>query len=246
MVRQFIQATVALMVVMAWSVAFGAERVYYVHNDHLGTPVAMTDESGVKVWEAEYLPFGEAVVDEDPDGDQVILENNLRFPGQYYDAETGLHYNYFRSYDPQTGRYLEADPIGIEGGTNHLYVYAGNSPLNWIDPLGLKVYRCCREVQVNAAVDATARVLLLEHCYIKTDTVTAGMGPAGGGPLPSSPVGSRTEIVDHAGQTSVCEEIPDVNEACVDQELTIGRDTGRWWPWNNCNTVVEDIFEQCR
>jgi len=58
------------------------------------------------------------------------------FPGQYYDSETGLHYNYFRYYDPGTGRYLTADPIGQLGGLN-LYAYVGNNPVFWIDQYGL-------------------------------------------------------------------------------------------------------------
>ena len=60
---------------------------------------------------------------------------NLRFPGQYYDAETGLHYNYFRDYDPSVGRYVESDPIGLRGGLN-TYAYV-NDPLTQLDPLGL-------------------------------------------------------------------------------------------------------------
>jgi len=63
-------------------------------------------------------------------------ENNIRFPGQYYDSETGLHYNYFRYYDPSTGRYITSDPIGIEGGTNS-YQYSEANPLQFTDPFGL-------------------------------------------------------------------------------------------------------------
>jgi RHS repeat-associated protein len=76
------------------------------------------------------MPFGEARI--------LIadIENNLRFPGQYYDRETGLHYNYHRYYDPDTGRYLTPDPIGLAGGMN-LYVYVDGNPVNWSDPLGL-------------------------------------------------------------------------------------------------------------
>ncbi|OYY93469.1 MAG: hypothetical protein B7Y41_11985 [Hydrogenophilales bacterium 28-61-23] len=98
--------------------------VYYYHTDHLGTPQAMTDASGAVVWRADTEPFGKAVVK------VATVENNLRLPGQYYDQETGMHYNYFRDYDPGTGRYAEADPIGLAGGLN-LYGYANQNPLSF-------------------------------------------------------------------------------------------------------------------
>jgi RHS repeat-associated protein len=63
------------------------------------------------------------------------VENNFRFPGQYYEEETGIHYNYFRYYDPSVGRYITPDPIGLEGGINPLS-YASNNPVIWMDPLG--------------------------------------------------------------------------------------------------------------
>ncbi len=88
-----------------------------IHNDHLGAPQKMTDASGAVVWAADYKPFGEATVT------VSTITNNFRFPGQYYDAETGLHYNYRRDYNPARGRYIEADPIGIRKGKNHLYIY---------------------------------------------------------------------------------------------------------------------------
>jgi RHS repeat-associated protein len=90
---------------------------YFYHNDHLGTPQKLTDSTGTVVWSADYKPFGEATVDQTVS----TITNNLRFPGQYYDAETGLHYNYFRDYDPAIGKYKQADPIGLAGGSN-LYV----------------------------------------------------------------------------------------------------------------------------
>jgi RHS repeat-associated protein len=104
--------------------------VYYFHNDHLGTPQRLTDSTGATVWAADYLPFGKANVT------VATVENNLRFSGQYYDNETGLHYNYWRYYDPGLGRYLRADPIGIKGGIN-LYSFANSNPINLFDPLGL-------------------------------------------------------------------------------------------------------------
>ena len=108
-----------------------ADKVYYYLNDHLGTPVKITDESNVIVWEGTYQPFGLAEVSP---GAQV--ENNFRFAGQYFDSETGLHYNYFRYYDPNLGRYLRADPIGLEGGLN-IYGYANANPIKFIDYFGL-------------------------------------------------------------------------------------------------------------
>ncbi|KAF0143501.1 MAG: YD repeat protein [Nitrospirae bacterium] len=104
--------------------------VYYYHNDHLGTPQTMTDSSGNIIWGGEFLPFGE------PFSIVGTITNNLRFPGQYYDAEIGLNYNYFRDYNPVIGRYVEADPIGLRGGVN-IYRFSNNSPSNYIDLRGL-------------------------------------------------------------------------------------------------------------
>jgi RHS repeat-associated protein len=106
------------------------EAVYYFHNDHLGTPQVLTDDTGIIAWKAVYTPFGEAVASIE------TIENPFRFPGQYYDPETGLHYNYFRYYNPQTGRYITPDPIGLEGGIN-LFAYVANNPITNIDPEGL-------------------------------------------------------------------------------------------------------------
>jgi RHS repeat-associated protein len=106
-----------------------AEDALYVHADHLGTPQKMTDAAASVVWDATYRPFGEE------DGVTGTATNHQRFPGQYKDAESGLHYNYFRDYDPMMGRYLQSDPIGLEDGVN-TYVYVNNNPISLIDPLG--------------------------------------------------------------------------------------------------------------
>ncbi|WP_235662564.1 RHS repeat domain-containing protein, partial [Pseudomonas coronafaciens] len=105
-------------------------KVYYFHTDQIGTPLEMTDAEGQIVWQAKYRAWGaveKLVVNE--------VEQNLRFQGQYFDAETGLHYNTFRYYDPEIGRFITQDPIGLLGGFN-LYRYSPN-PLSGIDPWGL-------------------------------------------------------------------------------------------------------------
>ena len=91
----------------------------------------MTDGSGNTVWQGEFLPFGE------PLSVSGTITNNLRFPGQYYDSETGLHQNGWRDYRPPTGTYAQADPIGIQEGNNHLFIYVHSNPVNFVDPLGL-------------------------------------------------------------------------------------------------------------
>jgi len=105
--------------------------IYYYINDRLGTPIQLIAPSGTVVWQAAYQAYGEAQVQ------VATISNNLRFPGQYFDAETGLHYNWNSYYDPVAGRYISPDPIGLDGGLN-LYAYVGGNPVNWSDPKGLE------------------------------------------------------------------------------------------------------------
>ena len=106
---------------------------YFVHIDHLGTPIALSDSTGTVQWKAHYTPFGKAIVEVNN------LTQNIRFPGQYFDSESGLHYNYFRDYDPEIGRYIQSDPIGLNGGIN-TYGYVLGNPIKYVDPFGLEVY----------------------------------------------------------------------------------------------------------
>ena len=95
-------------------------------------PEELTDEAGEIVWECSYQLWGKPI----QEIAHTEIQQNLRYQGQYLDRETGLHYNTFRYYDPDTGRFTQPDPIGLLGGYN-LYQYAPNA-LMWIDPWGLQ------------------------------------------------------------------------------------------------------------
>jgi RHS repeat-associated protein len=105
------------------------QKTYYFHTDQIGTPLEMSDVDGRIVWQATFKAWGEL-----QSLDVGEVEQNLRYQGQYFDAESGLHYNTFRYYDPTVGRFTTQDPIGLLGGDN-LYWYAPNAN-GWIDPLG--------------------------------------------------------------------------------------------------------------
>ncbi|RTE86190.1 MULTISPECIES: RHS repeat-associated core domain-containing protein [Gammaproteobacteria] len=109
--------------------------LYYVHTDHLGRPEAITNSSKSVVWRAEPTTFGTRNV-----VSSSIGAFNIGFPGQYWDSEKQSWYNLNRDYDPETGRYLQSDPIGLAGGMN-AYAYVEGNPLIFFDELGL-----CREV----------------------------------------------------------------------------------------------------
>ena len=104
-------------------------NVAYVHTDQLGQPQKLTDASKAVVWDRVARPFGATAAET---GTTAVA---LRFPGQWADAESGYHYNYFRDYDPSTGRYLQSDPIGLKGGLNR-YGYVKANPQNLTDRTG--------------------------------------------------------------------------------------------------------------
>lgn len=109
--------------------------VYYVHADHLGAPRSITQTTNnAIVWRWDNDPYGAVAPNQNPTGLGTFVYN-VRDPGQYFDAETALSYNYFRDYDPQVGRYVESDPIGLMGGMN-TYGYVSGNPVGLVDPSG--------------------------------------------------------------------------------------------------------------
>jgi len=139
--------------------------VYFFHTDQVGAPQAVTAIDGTITWSAEWEPFGSVAIG------QSKLTSHLRFPGQYFDEETGLHYNYYRHYDPTTGRYIESDPIGLLGGLN-TYCYSGGNPLTGNDPFGL----CWSTARAGAHFMARGGDVSLSHtgCVKEVSDATKG------------------------------------------------------------------------
>jgi RHS repeat-associated protein len=126
------------------------QQPYNIAPDHLGAPHQITNAQGHVVWQWDHDPFGNGL----PTGS---LEYNLRFPGQVYDQNAKLHYNYFRDYDPRTGRYIESDPIGLRGGIA-TYDYVRQNPLRFVDPKGENLF-----IVVGSMLGITA--LLTNYAY---------------------------------------------------------------------------------
>jgi RHS repeat-associated protein len=129
----------------------GAPKLYYVHTDHLGRPARMTAQNQGSVWDVIYAPFGAA---------SYIWANpetmDLRFPGQWFQLETGLAYNWHRHYDASLGRYLQPDPLGLDALLSDgpsVYGYVGGSPLAYDDPKGEFLWGALGWIAVGAVGD---------------------------------------------------------------------------------------------
>lgn len=119
-----------------------SSKLVYLHVDHLNTPRLATDSTQALVWRWNSDAYGVGTPEEDVDGDGKATTVALRFPGQIYDAQTQLSYNYFRDYNSDTGRYAQSDPIGLRGGLN-TYGYVLGNPLKYSDPKGLNPLALC-------------------------------------------------------------------------------------------------------
>lgn len=164
-----------ILILISVSASGVSSKTHYIHTDHLGTPIVMTDQFRQVAWRADYSPFGKASI-----RDGATAELNLRFPGQYFDLETGLHHNYYRDYDPVTGRYLQSDPIGLGGGIN-TYAYALANPVSFTDRFGLWVQRCARKLgsQFNAPMKPSGNPF--RHDYISVSGKTYSFQAGGSG-----------------------------------------------------------------
>ncbi|WP_269791660.1 RHS repeat-associated core domain-containing protein [Stenotrophomonas sp. Iso1] len=135
--------------------------LHYVEPDHLGTPRLVFNplrNVPVWTWDIKGEAFGNSVPNQDPDIDDQDFVFDMRFPGQRYDAVSGLNYNYYRDYDPSSGRYVQSDPIGLGGGIS-TYGYVGGNPMGAIDPSGLidlKIPGISVSIHANPGPEVTA------------------------------------------------------------------------------------------
>jgi RHS repeat-associated protein len=214
--------------------------IYYVHPDHLGTPAKLTDAAGAVVWTGNFRPFGET---DSGAGGSVTF--NLRFPGQYADAETGLYYNGFRDYDASLGRYIQSDPIGLRGGWN-TYAYVSGNPVTRVDLTGLLMQICCRPI--NQAVVGW----FYDHCYISIDGETIGMYPQPATPPDTGDVGGifPNDDRDVGGQCETCPADPPcgggpADKPCTDQAAS-GYPIGEYhYKGPNSNTFAAYVWGSC-
>ncbi len=232
----------------------------WVTTDHLGTPIATTGTTGALQWSGGFESFGRDFTTPSAQGSGVFL----RLPGQWLDeaweeASLGaeVYYNVHRWYEHGTGRYARVDPLGLDAfrrfkfsglSPNRLFAYADNDPIGRLDPLGLKVELCRRPADL-----PVLGALRLPHKWLKTDTMSGGMGRAGGeipGHGRCDCPGIRTEVVDHSTETGpkvTCREMQYIDEDCVNEQIRPGRSTGRWIPAvNDCWSFVDLVIERCR
>jgi RHS repeat-associated protein len=194
----------------------------YFHTDLNGCPEELTDENGKILWECSFQLWGKRIheIEHEP------IEQNLRYQGQYLDRETGLHYNTFRYYDPDIGRFTQPDPIGLLGGLN-LYQYAPNG-LTWIDPWG---WSCGSTTRVRHYTNRKGSNAIKQEGVIKArDNGRVYVEPANKKPLNQIKAEDKYGIKKDRGRDYIETDVPTEklewikNPAYHTEELTIKGD----------------------
>jgi len=152
-------------------------QLVYLHSDHLNTPRLASTHQGI-VWSWISDAYGAALPNEDVAGSGTATHIPLRFPGQIYDAQTQLSYNYYRDYDANLGRYVQSDPIGLGGGMN-TYAYVEGNPMSWVDPGGLSSITYDGQTHTITVTDSAGNTVGTFSANNKTTTTSSGPWPNG-------------------------------------------------------------------
>ncbi len=259
-VRQEIVYIAATPVASMRPAASGAVDIYPVYTDHLNTPRLITNAANQKVWEWTIDTYGAGAANENP-GRRGAFSFNLRFPGQYYDAETGLHYNYFRDYDPGVGRYVESDPIGLSGGIN-TYAYGAGNPVGVSDSFGLDTYMCVKPLHAFSFLgpDSTARTgpdipgnpLFHQYlCVVTANGITQCGGQDTKTGLPFGPGKPSNDFLPY-NRMDLCEK-KQSDDPCLEQCIlrTVGSPNRPYYSvinvgGTNCQKWSSDVLSKCR
>ena len=227
----------------------------------MNTPRLIANQSQQPVWRWDNTdPFGGNPPDENPSG----LGNftcNLRLPGQYFDKETNTHYNYFRDYWPDGGRYIQSDPIGLKGGLN-TYAYVGGNPVKFTDPKGLDTYICTRPLRWSTPFGAIGiNVGPLYHQYVCTVSDLNGQVICGsitaGGSIFGSPAGPTGPNNNDVYDPTRCQFVAPPNaclEDCIASKLRgdlpiydVRAGTRFANPGSQqCQTFTNNVFGSCQ
>ncbi|HEL3173133.1 TPA: RHS domain-containing protein, partial [Stenotrophomonas maltophilia] len=219
------------------------DSLAWYQTDHLGTPQELTDERGDIAWAAEYRAWGVVKEALRKASGKAPIVNPIRFQGQYHDHETGLHYNRYRYYDPEVGRFVSKDPTGFTGGLN-IFQYVPN-PATWVDPLGLakQCAKClpnCNDHTIQGPKDATQMAQELSQQINKNSAsfstpATQGhidlqgathFDKATGTDIPTPHVQSRTVNVGPNGQVTTSKKT-EVTTATTKQDVRVARELAR-------------------
>jgi RHS repeat-associated protein len=207
--------------------------MFAIHSDHLGTPRVITDKDKRVVWKAQLKPFGEMAVEIEE------ITHHQRFPGQRYDIESRLHYNYFRDYDPSLGRYIQSDPMGLLDGLN-TYTYVGGNSLMYTDPYGLArvCYRPLDSVltpiiigRAGSQADRDNNIVGHQH-ILYNDGTNIGFGPDG-----------LFEENGREGEYSMCGEELDDKRLKEAVRVTPPGDYDFFIRNNNCQDWIDHVME---
>ncbi|KPX21003.1 YD repeat-containing protein [Pseudomonas amygdali pv. dendropanacis] len=209
-----------------------SSKLIYLHVDHLNTPRLATDSTQALLWRWNSDAYGVGSPEEDVDGDGKATSIALRFPGQIYDAQTQLSYNYYRDYNLDTGRYAQSDPIGLNGGFN-TYGYVKGNPLSFVDPLGL-------ETMVTVWQPVGFGSSSFGHVSTSINGTTYSWGPGGMTTLPTSEYLEKNGFRD--GMAVGIDLTPQQEQ---DVKVCLSSDQGSYnVTQNNCGSPIQNCLQK--